>query len=129
MAANSTRAPYGAIASTGIIIRDTTFDASAENDLFGGACTLHAMSIDNTGNVAQVYAKFVDALAITVGTTAPNIIIPVAAGTIVEMTVARQAGVGGIPFATGVSCACVTTGGTAGAVSPTSPVVLALYLA
>lgn len=129
--ADSTRTVYGTIPASSVLIRDADFDQVAENDLFPGPGTITEMSIDNTGNQAQqVYGKFYDSAAATIGTTAPNMIIPVAGGAIVEMSIAMGNGAvpGGYSFATGVCAACVITGGTAGAGGPTNPVVLALGL-
>lgn len=111
--------------TTGLkIVRDTDADATGEMDMGPGNSTLWLVSIDNSANAAQkVYFKLWDATAPTVGTTAPDVVIPIPGGSTVTMAVLE-----GLNFATGISAACVTTAGTGGITSPTSDVVTALVI-
>jgi hypothetical protein len=107
------------------ISRDPALGATADADIRAGTATLWLVSIDNTANAAQkVYFKLWDVVAPTVGVTAPDCIIPVPGGSVVTMAVIE-----GLPFTTGLSMACVQTGGTAGAASPTNSVAVAIVYA
>lgn len=106
------------------LIRDTDADATGEMDMNVGAAILWLVSIDNSANAAQkVYFKLWDATAPTVGTTAPDMVIPCPGGSTVTMAIPE-----GLSFATGISCACVTAGGTGGTTNPTNDVVTALVI-
>lgn len=123
------KAPYGTIAATALLIRDSQMNASGDNDVGSGARAMVNLSVDNSGNAAQqVYAKFYNAAAPTIGTTAPDMIIPVAGGSTMEMSVSRLTLVGTAIFGTAVSYACVTTPGTAGATNPTADVAMTLLI-
>lgn len=107
------------------VVRDTDADATSEADLNVGAATLYLVSIDNSANASQkVYFKLWDATAPTVGTTAPNMIIPAPGGATVTLAILE-----GLSFATGLSAACVTAGGTGGITGPTSDVITVLVFA
>ena len=107
------------------VVRDTDADATGEADLNVGAATLYLVSIDNSANASQkVYFKLWDATAPTVGTTAPNMIIPAPGGATVTLAILE-----GLSFATGISAACVTAGGTGGITGPTSDVITVLVFA
>ena len=107
------------------VVRDTDADATGEADLNVGAATLYLVSIDNSANASQkVYFKLWDATAPTVGTTAPNMIIPAPGGATVTLAILE-----GLSFATGISAACVTAGGTGGITNPTSDVITVLVFA
>lgn len=107
------------------LVRDANANATAENNINGGAATLWLVLIDNTSNDTDgVYLKLYDNAAPTVGTTAPNIIIPASAGQTVTAAVVPA----GIAFATAISFACVTAAGTAGTVAPTNAVAVALVI-
>lgn len=122
----STLTPY-TLTSGLKLFRETDVDGSANTDIFGNtATTLRLVSIDNQANAAQEnFVKFYNNAAPTVGTTAPDMTFPVAAGAVLR--VAIMAGTAeGYTFATTCSVACVqANGGTGGTSSPTSDVVLA----
>jgi len=111
------------------IHRQTDFVATGaadHDDIFdsGGASTLILAKIDNTANAAATsYACFYNSLNPTVGTTAPDIVIPVVGGATVSVAMYRSS-TPSVAFGTGMSIACKTAGGTAGTTSPTSDVVL-----
>lgn len=108
------------------VVRTANFDATAANDVLTGAATMYVLEIDNTANVAQaVYGKFYNNVAPTIGTTAPDMVIGVPGGVVLDMAILPS----GFAFATSLSAACVTAGGTAGATGPTSNVVLAMTIA
>lgn len=107
------------------VVRDTDADATSESDLNPGAATLYLVSVDNSANASQkVFLKLYNATAPTIGTTAPDVIIPVPGGSTVTMAVLE-----GLSFATGISAACVTAGGTGGITNPTSDVITVLVIA
>lgn len=83
------------------------------------AGTLYAIVVDNSANSAVSYLKLWDLASgsVTVGTTAPDWIFKIAAS--VKKTIAIPEG---LAFATALSAACLTTGGTAGTTNPTSDV-------
>lgn len=113
----STQAP---VLTTGYqITTDTTANATAENDIGTGARTLYGVSINNSLNTDAVYLKIYNHAAPTVGTTAPNCVIPCAGGRTVEALCQ-----GGTAFSTAISFAVVTTAGTAGTTAPTNSVTV-----
>lgn len=130
-----TRAPYGTIQATTLLIRDATINASAENNVAPGAASIKTIVVDNSLNPTQrVHLKLYNSVAPTVGTTTPEIILPVAGGTIMECVVVGTSGVlptfapGGVTFTTAVSVACVEEPGTAGTTPPTNATSLAMTL-
>ena len=81
--------------------------------------------VDNTANVAATYVKFYNVASgsVTVGTTSPDEVLFCPASVI--STFQLQTGAtAGQTFGTALTVAAVTTGGTAGAVSPSSNVPL-----
>ncbi len=85
---------------------------------------LYAVTIDNSANGgAASYVKLYNLASgsVTVGTTAPDEVIYVPAGAVVTRTFFTAAAPG-VTFGTGLSAACVTTGGTAGVTAPVSNV-------
>lgn len=83
------------------------------------AATLYALIIDNSASAAISYVKLWDVASgsVTVGTTAPDWIIAIAASVKKTITIPE-----GMAFATALSAACVTTAGTAGTTNPTANV-------
>jgi len=107
------------------LVRDTTSNATAENDVNGGAAVFYGIEVDNSLNSSAVYVKLYNNAGPTVGTTAPDITMKVSAGSTRRMMVAE-----GIAFATALSFATVTDGGgTAGTTNPTNSVVVSLLVA
>ena len=109
--------------TTGLsVVRDTDANEVSEANLNTGAAVLYLVSIDNSANAsAKSYFKLWNATAPTVGTTAPDMIIPVPGGATVTLAIPE-----GVSFGTGLSCACVTAGGTGGITGPTSDVSIVL---
>ena len=68
--------------------------------------------------------KFYDALTATVGTSLPVMVIKAKAGKVVKVAI-----LGGLAFATGLSVAATTAGGTGGTTGPTGAVLLRLHTA
>lgn len=102
------------------MVVDTDADATGENDVRSGAATIYLVDVDNSNNSAVTYVKFYNALAPTIGTTAPDVILRVPAS-------ARRVwsfGLEGTNFPTAISFAAVTAAGTAGTTSPTSDVTV-----
>jgi hypothetical protein len=113
--------------ATGIrVYRETDAGGGGtHDDIFGsgGASTMTLVKIDNTANAAEAeYFKAYNHLNPTIGTTVPDVIIPVAAGATVTFAVFRSS-TPSMAFATGLSIAVTQASG--GAVSPTSDVVIA----
>src|SRR3990167_7706550 len=107
------------------------FPASAklftETDLEGTAVTvqasatvIYAIEIDNTANTGQdEYVKFYNTAGTpTIGTTVPDMVIEIRQGVSRSFIIPN-----GLSFETGLSVACVTTGGTGGTTSPGSAVI------
>jgi hypothetical protein len=97
---------------------DTAMGATAQNNVFGAPVTLHLVEIDNTANAgAPSYVKLYNAVSCVPGTTDPTVVLMAPAAT--KLTYAVP---GGVIFATGLSCCCVTSPGTPGTTAPTSSV-------
>lgn len=103
------------------LVVDADADGTAENDMTGTTGSIFLVDVDNTANAAASFVKLYDAAAPTVGTTAPDWIFKIPAS--VRRVFACTEGVA---FATALSMACVTAGGTAGATGPTSSVIVRL---
>lgn len=118
--ANSTLVtPSGAVE-----IKDTNLGGTADANVNAGSATLYMCKIDNTANATQkVYVKLWNAVAPTVGTTVPDMVIPAPGGSAPELEIPR-----GLAFGTGLSMACVTTAGTGGTTSPTAAVVVTVVV-
>lgn len=102
------------------IYEDTDANATSEDDVAGGAATLHEIYVDNTGNsAAATYFKICDSAAPTVGTTTP--IFCVRARAARKIRVYTTPGLG--HAITNLSMFAVTTAGTAGTTGPTNDVV------
>jgi hypothetical protein len=89
---------------------------------------LYSVTIDNTANAgAATYVKLWNLAAgsVVVGTTAPDEVILVPQGKIVTRTFFTGAAMG-VTFGTALSAAAVTTGGTGGAIAPSSAVVVSI---
>lgn len=108
------------------LIQDDDVNATAEDDILTGACSLESIDIDNGLNAAEAeYFKFYDHAAPTVGTTAPDMIVKVAGGQRVRIDLSANP----LALATGLSIACVQEAGTAGTTPPTAAVVVTLKAA
>ena len=102
-------------------VLDSDCDATAENDVRSGAATVFYVFIDNTANTAISYFKAWNNAAPTVGTTAPDMVLPCPASARITYWFGGE---GMATFATALSIACVTTAGTAGTTSPTNDVTV-----
>ena len=104
------------------VLRDTDSDATSEANVNSGAAVLYLVSIDNSANAsAKSFVKIYNATAPTIGTTAPDVIIPVPGGATVTLAIPD-----GLSLGTGLSFATVTAGGTGGITGPTSDVSVVL---
>ena len=102
------------------LVLQTSATATADNNVTGAATTVFMVDIDNTANAAQpVYLKLYNNNAPTVGTTPPDCIYMVAGGVRRVYAITE-----GVAFSTGLSFACVVTGGTSGTSSPSSATVV-----
>ena len=104
------------ITQTDFLLNDTGVAASAVDNLFGGAATIHTLFITNAGAVA--YVKIYDHVDPNVGSTVPDIILTVPASTQTVWNIIE-----GVEL-TNVSYACVSAGGTAGTDAPAGAVTL-----
>jgi hypothetical protein len=121
------------------VFRDLDVDGSVEL-LFTGAIVLYGIEVDNSQNDSDVFLKLWDSAGVSVGTDAPDLVFRVEAGQklfqpLVFADLSDLAAQGldtgnivekGSTFTTGLSVACVTTGGTAGTTSPTNDVTATL---
>ncbi len=100
------------------LVVDSDMDNTCEGNIHDGAATLYAAVLENNANAAVTYVKFYDLdTAVTVGTTAPAMILMLAASTDYIFVFPS-----GVTFNTGLSFAAVTGAGTAGTTSPVSNV-------
>jgi hypothetical protein len=92
---------------------------NAVDGIKAGAAQLYAVTVNNLGNATPVYVKLYNLAsgAVTVGTTAPDMVIYAPGSMLVAQNFYSQSAPQ-LPFATALSAACVTTGGTAGTISP-----------
>lgn len=104
------------------------YNADIDENIAGidsGSGNIEGLVLDNTANAAASYLKLWNTASgsVTVGTTAPDIVILVPAST----KIALHFGETGLAYGTALSAACVTTGGTAGTTPPTSAVKITLF--
>ncbi|HZS43348.1 MAG TPA: hypothetical protein VFA52_03995 [Candidatus Paceibacterota bacterium] len=94
------------------------------------SAVLYGVRADNSANGTPVYVKLYNATSgsVVVGTTAPDEIIYVPANSVVTRTYFTGASVG-VTFATALTAACVTSGGTAGTTSPALSVSVSITYA
>ena len=83
--------------------------------------TIYAIDVDNSANAAATFTKLwnVASGSVTVGTTAPDMIILAPANTRVGIPIPQ-----GLAFGTALTIASLTTAGTAGTTGPTSDVIV-----
>lgn len=93
-------------------------NATADDAIVSGAKKVHAIDLDNSANAAGSYLKLYDNSDPTVGTTVPDEIIYVRGTKRRRITYHDDK----LEFATALSVACVTAGGTGGTTAPTSAV-------
>lgn len=107
--------PFGAT-----LFRDSDI-GNTVSGVKSASTTIHAILIDNTANAATTFVKLynVTSGSVTIGTTAPDMIIPIPASSKRTLFFLE-----GLIFGTALTAAAVTAGGTAGTTSPTSDVAL-----
>jgi hypothetical protein len=105
--ATSATLPLARITSQ--MVKNTAVGASADNHLTGSNATIYMLDITNNHGSAKGYFKIFDSANPTVGTTSPEIIIPIAGAQRQIVTIAE-----GITSTTGISWAFVNAAGTAG---------------
>lgn len=102
-------------------------DADATDELVDGTSgTFYTIYVDNSSNSGAVYVKLwdnSDAANITVGTTVPDWIFPVAASSTKQFCFPD-----GFAYDAGLVMACVTSAGTEGTSSPTNDVLVRIGL-
>tara|TARA_R110002020_G_scaffold19780_5_gene67939 strand:- start:1091 stop:1459 length:369 start_codon:yes stop_codon:yes gene_type:complete len=106
-----------------LYVVQTSATATPDNAVAGGAGVLFQVDIDNTANTDAVYVKLYNNASPTIGSTPPEWVLkcPASVRRVFSCTP-------GSIFATNLSLACVTTGGTAGTASPTNAVAVRLLL-
>ena len=107
--------------------KDTAM-GNAADAVKASSAVLHSVIVDNSANGgAASYVKLYNVASgsVTVGVTAPDVIIYVPAGAIVSVPFYTSAS-SGLTFGTALSACCVTSGGTAGSTSPVSSVVVTI---
>lgn len=104
-----------------VLFTDTNLTATADQNIRSGATTLYQVKIDNSANSSIVYLQLFDNASPTVGTTAPNMVLPCPASTSKTYVIDLS---NGYPFVTALSLACTTL--PTGAVSPASAVIVSL---
>lgn len=113
--------------SNEVLFTDTVL-GNAVDAVKASSAKVYSILVDNSANGgAATYVKIFNlaAASVTLGVTAPDQIIYVPAGAVVTETYFTGANPGKT-FGTALSVAAVTTGGTAGAASPASAVVVSL---
>ena len=112
----------------GLFVFQDSAMGNAADGIKASSTKVYSVAIDNSANGgAACYVKLWNLASgsVVVGTTAPDEIIYVPAGAVVThylYTGVTQ----GKTFGTALSAACVTTAGTAGTVSPSSPVIVSI---
>ena len=105
------------------MVLQTDATATPDNNILGTGASLFMVDIYNTSPGMVAYLKLWDSTAVTVGTTNPAMVLMMPANTRRQVAIPE-----GVDFASGLSMACVTTGGTPGTNSLDSPVVVRLLL-
>ena len=97
-----------------ILVTQTASSATADTNVTGTTSVLNVLEVTNGSN-ATSYTKIWDALSPQVGTEAPVVSFPVAAGATRTLNLMGA----GWTATTGISMATVTSGATSGSTSPT----------
>jgi hypothetical protein len=103
-----------------IIFLDTAMGATVDS-VKASSAQVYSISVNNTLNASPVYVKLFNLASgsVTVGTTAPDEVIYIPASSIITQNYFTAGSTPGKVFATALSAACLTTGGTGGVTSPT----------
>ena len=129
----------GSVPDTKIVIGDaadgTSSNATPENAIASAGSDVHQVKIDCTLNPGEdVYTRFYDSAAPTVGTDDAVLVLKGLKGQVVtydlyNITHGASPVISGIDFATQISVATVTNrGGTGGADNPTGIVIVTILL-
>ena len=94
---------------TSQMIKQTALGTTADNNITGSNATIYVIDATNNHATATGFLKIFDSAAPTVGTTHPEIVIPIAGAQRQIVTIAE-----GITSTTGISWAFVNAAGTAG---------------
>ncbi len=107
------------------ILYNDTSAGNAVNSIKASSAKVFFVTVDNSLNVAATYVKLFNLASgsVTLGVTAPDEVVYAPASSIITNFYLTSSA-GGKTFATALSYAAVTTGGTAGSTSPSSAVVL-----
>lgn len=109
---------------TNEIVYNSSAMGSTVEGIKSSSAKVFSITIDNTANAgAASYVKLFNLASgsVTLGTTVPDEVIYVPANSIVTQVLYTGA-TPGKTYATALSAACVTTGGTAGVTAPSSSV-------
>ena len=98
-------------------------DALACENVFGAGGSLLHVEVDNSATAHVSYVKLYNAATAVVGTTNPDMILPIPAGETKAISIP-----GGISFANGVSIGVVQEAGTPGTTPPTAAVIVRALL-
>ena len=113
--------------SNEVLFTDTTM-GNAVDSVKGSSTLVYSVTVDNSANGGSAtYVKLFNLAAgsVNLGTSSPDEVIFVPAGAVVTVTYFTGANPGKT-FGTALSAAAVTTGGTAGTVSPASSVIVTI---
>jgi len=107
------------------LYKNTDLDAT-KAAVKASAGTIYGIIVDNSANAAVSFLKLWDLASgsVTVGTTAPDHIIAIAAS--IKRTIIIPEG---LAFATALTVACLTTAPVAGVTNPTSDVDVSIVYA
>jgi hypothetical protein len=107
------------------IFAETDLEATAKA-VKASSATLYYIDIENAANAAPSYVKLwnVASGGVTVGTTAPNMIVMAPGLAHIRVPIP-----GGIVFDTALTAACTVEPGTAGTTNPASSVIVQLVYA
>lgn len=112
----------------GLFIFQDTVMGNAVDGIKASSTKVYSVVVDNSANGGSAsYVKLYNLASgsVSVGVTAPDDIIYVPGGAVVTQNYFTGAAQGKT-FGTALSAICVTTGGTAGNVSPSSPVIVSV---
>ena len=106
---------------SGAILFQDTDNESTAIAIKASSATVYEIEVDNSANAAASYTKLwnVAVGSVTVGTTAPDMILYLAASASKTFVIPA-----GLVFGTALTVATVTTAGTAGTTNPTSSVIV-----
>ena len=100
-----------------------TAASATEVEVSTSGITIHQVRIVNTANTTKLYLKLYNSNAsgLTIGTSAPEVVLPVEASSSVEYAFDP-----GIVYSAALCYGVLTTGGTAGTTGPTTAITVEL---